>query len=827
MINCVNSTIRHVVLMTFFVFSALTSSGSRLSGTIRDDHQQPVPFVNVFIKGTTVGTTANIDGEYVLELRPGSYEVVFRIIGFKQTIEHVEIGDVPLRKDVLLVPESYQLKEVQVVASAEDPAYAIIRKAQGKRKYYQDEVDAFRCNAYVKSTQRLLSYPKKVLGQEVKVEEFVDTATKVFYLSESVSRFAFKKPDKQKEEMISSKVSGNSRTYSFNQASDLMFSFYDNLIQINALVPRGIVSPISGSAMLYYDYKLAGAFVENGELVNKINVIPKRLNDPVFTGDIYIVDSTWRIHSADLYITKNQQIEFIDTFRLRQNYLAVDREHWMPFSNEMNFEFSFMGFHGKGIVLGVFSNYELNPVFPDNYFSGQVMKVEKEANKKDSLYWNTARPIPLTGMEELDYHRKDSTRLIYESKPYRDSIDKVNNKFKYNILLNGYTWQNSFRHEFFSISPLIQDVLFNTVEGLATQLLFRYDKDFGDEDRRKYFIEPELRYGFANEHFNGHVKANYFYNAHQLSSVQADIGTDVVQFNSNDPISPLANTLYSLLARKNFMKMYEKQFVKVSHKMEIANGIEFGVRAEYARRLPLVNSSFFSFYARSKRDYLSNDPLISSTDSLHFPENEAALVELNFRIRFHQTYIDRPEGKFITGNEYPTLRIKYTKGLPVAGSDVDFDKFQVSLEDELKLGLLGRLEYMVTYGDFLRTKKAYFMDFKHFNGNQTWFSGFQLNSYKNLDYYNFSTTGSYVEAHAEQNFGGFILNKIPFVRKLKLTEVAGVHYLHTKALENYMDISAGIQKLGAFRVEIYTSFENGHRGTFGILFGIKQNIGLQ
>jgi len=37
--------------------------------------------------------------------------------------------------------------------------------------------------------------------------------------------------------------------------------------------------------------------------------MPKRKSDPVFTGDIYILDDSWRIHSVDLFITKDQQME--------------------------------------------------------------------------------------------------------------------------------------------------------------------------------------------------------------------------------------------------------------------------------------------------------------------------------------------------------------------------------------------------------------------------------------------------------------------------------------------------------------------------------------
>ncbi len=194
----------------------------RLSGSVTETNGEPIPFASVYIEGSTRGTTANIEGKYALDLEPGNYKIVFRFIGYKLKTENVTIGQQPVILDVKMLPESYQLSEVKIVAGAEDPAYAIIRKAQKKRKDYLKEVEEFQCNSYVKSTQKLISYPKKIFGQKVEIDQFVDTVTNIFYLSESVSNFSFRQPDRVKEEMISSTVSGDPKAYSFNQASDLL-----------------------------------------------------------------------------------------------------------------------------------------------------------------------------------------------------------------------------------------------------------------------------------------------------------------------------------------------------------------------------------------------------------------------------------------------------------------------------------------------------------------------------------------------------------------------------------------------------------------------------
>jgi hypothetical protein len=135
------------------------------------------------------------------------------------------------------------------------------------------------------------------------------------------------------------------------------------------------------------------------------------------------------------------------------------------------------------------------------------------------------------------------------------------------------------------------------------------------------------------------------------------------------------------------------------------------------------------------------------------------------------------------------------------------------------------LSYLAVYGGFLSKKNLYEPDLRHFNGNKTWISAFRMNDFKNLDYYTYSTTGNFLELHAEENFGGFFLNKIPLIRLLKLREIASVHFLHTDILDRYIELSAGVEKLGFLRAEVFTSFMNGKKGTFGFLFGIKTTFG--
>lgn len=808
-----------IIFILFAVFPRQTFSAT-VSGKITDEKKQPLSFAGVYAEGTTLGATSNIDGNYKLELKPGTYVLVFRYVGYKTLKKNIEVSTENILLDASLEPQQYQLSEVTIASDAEDPAYAIIRKAIKKRKQYLTEVKEYTSDVYMKGMQKVTSYPKKFLGQDIDLGPYMDTATGIIYLSESVSRLAFRQPDKRREEMISSKVSGDSKGFSFNQASLLLFNFYENNI---AFTKRGLVSPIAATAMLYYHYRLEGTFAESGLLIHKIEVIPIRKYDPVFRGYIYIMDDTWRIHSADLMVTKDAQLEFIDSLRVKQVYFPLDGKTWFMQSSRFNFIFNVFGFKGNGYFLGVNSNVNIHPNLPKDYFGNEVMKVNSDANKKDSTYWNEFRPVPLTHEEGTDYHRRDSSETIRKSKPWLDSLDRKENKLTLNkILLTGYSYSKSFEKKTFNISSLAENIQFNSVEGWNASLNSTYEKEY--EDRRTKSYEGNIRYGFSNEHVNGFLSATSRYNPIRHAHWTVKAGTDVVQFNDNNPIGSFLNTLYSLLDERNYMKVYEKYFASATHTSELFNGFRLSLGAEYSDRIPLTNTSYYTFNNISNRIYTSNNPLDPFDDAPFFTRQQSMLISAGVRIRFAQKYVTRPNEKINIGSEFPGLFFNYKKSLPnIFSSDNDFDFATCGISGEKSFHLAGKLSYRIEAGKFLNAKRLGFMDAKHFNGNQLLFTTIGNESFYLLDYYSESTTSPFLEAHIEHDFGGLIFNKIPLLRKLKLSEIGQLNWKTTEDGVSYYEISAGIQKLGVFRASYTFSFSGSKPSVSGLVIGIKIN----
>ena len=118
-----------------------------------------------------------------------------------------------------------------------------------------------------------------------------------------------------------------------------------------------------------------------------------------------------------------------------------------------------------------------------------------------------------------------------------------------------------------------------------------------------------------------------------------------------------------------------------------------------------------------------------------------------------------------------------------------------------------------------------FVDYKHFEGNQTlYMSTDYLNSYKLLPYYTYSTNQWYTELHAEHHFNGFIFNKIPLLKRTRLQEVVGGHALFNDKLSQYYEVNFGIERIfQLIRVDYVLGYGPGNHFNHGLVasLGIK------
>ena len=830
----------------FFILLTFLSShifSQKVVGTVYNEKGDLLPYASIIIKGTTIGASANNRARFIISVSPGSYTVVCQHIGYASREKNVTIINADEELSFILTEQKLQLKEVVVKNTDEDPAYAIIRSAIKKRAFYNKQVKAFTCDLYTKDMIKLRRLPRKIFGRNVPEESRMDMGLDtmgqgIIYLSESVSKIATELPDKFKLEVKSSRVSGSD---GFGFTFPTFISFYQNNVTVftERLNPRGFVSPIADGAISFYKFKFLGSFWENGKEVNTIRVTPRRNFEPLFSGIINIIEGDWRIHSVDMYLTKRAQLEIIDTLQITQFYVPVSDSAWRIKNQVLHFTFSQLGIDAVANFVNAYSNYNLSPVFEKKFFNNEVIKYDTAVNKKTKAYWDTIRPIPLEKEEVKDYLVKDSLfevkRDAVLSKQSIDSLKKRQGRLKpieafwSGINRTHFSVHQSFR---WGISPIIKLLEYNTAEGVVLNLAGYYGKTIR-ATRHDISINPTLRYGFSNQHLNGWIDLSI--RTHDLDADKRlrrhawsfSGGERVTQFNKESPVTPLINTISTLLFGDNYMKTYKNIFSNISYSKRFENGLLVNINSLYEDRIPLKNTTNFTLFKKDSVYITPNYPYEKIAEG-DFTRHQAVIVSIDLSIKPGQKFIQFPNRKISIGSKFPTFSFNYTKGFNgIAGSDVNFDKWRFTIMNEKNFKLPGNLHYKIGAGGFLNRKSVFIQDYQHFNGNQSLAASEYLNSFQLAPYYANSTIATiYTTANLDHHFNGFLTNKIPGFNRLNWNLVAGGNAFFINGSNNYSEIFVGLENiLKIFRVDFVVSFKEGKQQATGIRIGTGGLLG--
>jgi len=135
-----------IFLLLTIIVAGQTTKGT-ISGTVYDKevNNEPLPFANVFIKGTSIGTTTEFEGTYTFQTEPGTYTLVFSFIGYK-TVEVpnviVKSGETVIINQILSASEGVSLSEIQITATANKESESALLTEQKKAVAIEQKIGA-------------------------------------------------------------------------------------------------------------------------------------------------------------------------------------------------------------------------------------------------------------------------------------------------------------------------------------------------------------------------------------------------------------------------------------------------------------------------------------------------------------------------------------------------------------------------------------------------------------------------------------------------------------------------------------------------------------
>ena len=810
------------VFLLFLVINFFEANATPVTGRVMDADGHSLAFASIWVQGSKQGISANGDGYFELNLAPGKYRIICQYVGFAKQEQTITVGNERVQLDLVLQKQELMLPDV-IISNKEDPAYRLIREMIKQQKVNQQRSQEFSCLVYSKGQLRLRDFPTRFLSQKVDFEDGDTSKKKFLYLSETISRYAQKSGQEKKVEVISSKVSGDSD--GFGLAVPDQYSLYQNIVLPGTrLNPRGFISPLSASTFLYYRFKLLGSFVENNKVHSRIQVIPKRKSEPVFAGEITIVQEDWQLYSVDLTLVRSQQLELVDTLKLVQLYKEQEGGEWRLTSQVLYPAAKKFGFDVYGSFLNVYSEYVAKPAWTKKYFDRFLIRYADSSNRRSMEYWNQVRPLPLTAEELVDYNKKDSLEQRRRDPVYLDSLNRIRNKFSLpRLMLTGQTIYSK-RDKFdLSINSVIDQISFNPAEGLVLQPQFSWQYKWDSTGSRKQLNGNLIfRNGLGNQHFNPYATFSYVFGTQLRSSITLGLGRQVLQFNGQSPITDKGNSFSSLLYESNRIKSYEARAYRLTYSKGLGAGLslQWGIRFE--DRTAIDNRTDYTWIDKPNRAYTPNYPIELVAQNI--ARHQVADMSLTLRWQPGARYIKLPERIINIGSDKPILSLQVSQTLgSFAGNDARFTKWRFGISDNFNLKLKGQLRYRFAVGGFLNNQVVPLADFIHFNGNASQLANEYLNSFQLLSLYKLSHTERFYSlGHLEYNLKGFLTNKIPLLNKLKPYLVVGLNACYVSSTRNHWEWFFGVDNLlKQIRIDYVVGYQPSGIRLSGFRIGVK------
>ncbi|MEO9532046.1 MAG: DUF5686 family protein [Crocinitomicaceae bacterium] len=780
-----------------------------VKGVVVDENGHGVPGARVAVENTTYGVPTNAKGNFFLEVEnKGPIVISFSMLGFADRVDTIDVDKTINEVEITLFEEATSLNMVEIYADKRDIAKEVMKAVIDNKKNMQRQYETYQCNTYIKTTLE-----KENRIPFLKGDEEPEGKQKMNFIeSYSITRFkansTFKEQvlahhdysEKSSSEVVVSADFSDpnsilpSQTIEYNpyiffeKVQDGEFDLYQNLIELPKVSSKPLVSPVAINAFVNYKFFLKSVFIEDGQKIYDIILEPRFNEAPLFSGDLFIIDSLWVIKSMDLKINP-AAMEYFKDFRIIQDFENVDG-NWVPVRREFIYTLN----DGPDLVMANtrsnHTDYQFDLEFDKNEFKNIIMTYDDDAFDKDSAYWAQTRPIQLKPEELKFIAQQDSVMKELQSDEYIDSVNAEYNKITvWDFLLNGVGFRSREKKQEVYFNSLINSVHFMRLGGYRQSLGGYYSKEFNNAQKIK--IDGNIDYGFRLNNLKGFLSAEYTFLPKKFGSLKIGGGNvyDFVTFNES---------IVNFIGPGN---QVEKTYVEVSQRLELFNGLYGRATFDYSKRESIADTPLAPW-----QQWLSDT--LDWLPPIDYTTYTVSILELEFLYRFKQKYIIKKGKKIVVGTQFPELRLTYKAGIPnLFGSDVNFNFIEVGASDEVTLGTFGKMKWDVEAGTFLgdqnNINSIQFIERKFFRGSDLFFFSNPLQTMQLLDS-TFNTARPYMQAYVIHHFNGAIMSKIPLINKLKIELVGGGGIMLIKEINyRHLEFYAGIERKFKIRKQLF------------------------
>ena len=747
-----------LILFLFGYFSV--QSQTFIEGQVFDAAtKEPVGYANIYIKGTTIGTTTDDTGYYQLKLQTIYDSVSAAYLGYSEATQPIKKQD-RQRINFMLEASQSMLAEAVIIGSKESLEDYLIRKIlENKDKNDKKHLQNYSYESYNKIELDVKNMSEKFMNRKIlKPFKFVfdnidstseDEPFLPMLLSESISDFYYtSKLNKKREIIRASKISGVNDA-SFNEFLSATYQDIDVYDNAYTIIDKQFISPIANSCKTFYRYKVIDTLVLDNVVHYKLMFEPKTKGDNTFFGSFIVSENNYAIKGIQLRMAPHVNINFVKKIEINQDFDFVDQQFWMMTNDYLLVEFSPLEKMPAIITRknAVYRNFKINTSFNDSVISKmkEELYIDEREVKKDQAYWDSSRFIQLSKNEAAVYHIIDTLKTVPAYKTYVDII---------NLVLTGY-----YKTGPVELGPIVSLISYNKLEGWR----------FGAGIRTNYKmcewaqVGGHFAYGLRDKRFKGDVNARFLVDKQPRQIISASYTHDVSELSRTNDLLASDNILSIIInRRKPDVRLLYYDDAKLSYNIEYKQGLSMGVTLQNRKiEQGLVPFSYL---------YPNKEFGIDSFNTLRQTE-----LVFNARFAIGEKYIDKNSLFRSSINTYkvPVVQFEYVYGFKrFLGSLFNYHKFTLSYAQIVPVRTIGRFEMKIQAGKILG--QVPFLLTEVHDGNQTFaFSNTAFNVMNDYEFY----SDQYLQWNFSHHFDGFFLNRIPGIRKLKLREV-----IHTRGV---------------------------------------------
>lgn len=693
--------------------------------------------------------------------------------------------------------------------------------------FYEGIIDEYHAGLYIKGQvnirkkNRLIRFIPTMFRLRKGVNE---------YMMETYSNLHFTAPD-----IYDQKVKASVGTASeFWEGDGRLLEYFHINVYAPTLLYDKLLSPLAPNAKKYYAYYLDSVMGQPHDRQYKVRFVPKNKSYQLVEGYMVVSDQVWSIREMR-FSGRSEMFRFNNLVKLGG---VGEDDEFLPVHYNVEGTFRLLGNVVEGSYVAVLDYEGIRQKDTERLFEKKKKKdydltksytlsTDTNAYLRDTAYFKTVRPIPLTQHEETlyeDYFLQLDTAKVKKKKPVNKTLEfwgEIGD-----ALISNYTVDLN-KLGSVRCSPLINPLLlsYSGSNGLSYRQEFKYNRLFSHD--RLLRIVPRIGYNFTRNEFYWRVNTDFDYWPRKRAALHVEFGNGN-RIYSSDVLDDLKNIPDSLFDFNQIHLDYFKDlYFILRHSWEIVNGLTLDVSLSMHRRTEAEKSKFVLLFPDSP-------PVTRSEEGPPqlFPNFDRELLN-HFRHTYTsfapgvrltwtpgQYYYMNGDRKINLYSNYPTVSVDWERGIGgIFENSGNYERIELDFQHHISLGLMRDIYYRVGWGAFTNQEELYFVDFANLRRSNlpTGWNDDIGGVFQLLDGRWYNSSRKYFRTHVVYESPFLLLHHLKKYTQYVLNERLYLNTLFVPHLNPYLEVGYGIGT-HVFDFGVFASFANWQYQEVGVKF---------